>query len=808
MAYELLGKNFVPPDVHAKVTGKAKYAEDFRAEGMTFCRLMLSPMPHCRVRSIDTKAAEALPGVYGILTANDVPLQPSPSDPILTNEPVFVGQPILAVAADSETTAQDAIDLIKLDLEELPFTVDPLESLYPGGPNARSDGNVVDNASIGSATLKTVKWSAADFAKAEDGTLPMGEPLMEWSYGDVDAAFAGAKLVLDETFVTAGNSHHSMEPRTAMSYWENGKCFVFGSTQSQSYVVPTLASLIGIDVADLVYVAEFCGGGFGSKGSAYPIMSIPAHMSKKIGRPVMMRISRAEEYFLGFARCGFQGRIKMAFDAAGKVLGADLYIVQENGPTGGFPDWPSAADTVSILYQPQSMRYRGTCVLTNTPPRSAQRGPGHNQTVATVEPLMDKAARALGIDRWQIRRLNAPGQDGKLGRARGDVTSCYLQQALEKGAAEFKWQERVARAAAANANPTSTKRIGIGVGQAFHPAGFAGFDGIVRITPDGKIHLHSGVGNLGTYSHSGTSRISAEVLKANWDNCIVERGDTRKGLPWNIGQFGSNTSFTMARSNFAAATVAVALLKEIAAMDLGGKPEDYDIGGEKVFLRTDPSKSLTYAAAAQRAIALGGKFDGHEPPKDINPMTAAAVMGLAGSGLVGAAKDNLPITASPAAFAVGFAEVSLDIETGKYDIVDYLAVADCGTVIHPQSLATQIKGGGVMGFGLAGLERQIYDPQNGLPGNVGLIQTKPASYLDVPSEMHAAWVDMPDPQSPLGTKGIGEPVMGAGAASLLCAISDAMGGYTFNRTPVTGDQIVNALAKRPQSHKPLQVNTA
>ncbi|HZF32019.1 MAG TPA: xanthine dehydrogenase family protein molybdopterin-binding subunit [Gammaproteobacteria bacterium] len=808
MAYELLGKNFVPPDVHAKVTGKAKYAEDFRAEGMAFCRLMLSPMPHARVRSIDTKAAEALPGVLGILTANDVPLQPSPNDPILTNEPVFVGQPILAVAAESETIAQDAIDLIKLDLEELPFTVDPLESLYPGGPNARSDGNVLDNRLTGPPSLKTVKWNAADFARAEDGTLPMGEPIAEWSYGDVDAAFKNAKLVLDETFVTAGNSHQSMEPRSAMSYWENGKCFVFGSTQSQSFVVPGLAGLIGIDPSNLVYVAEFCGGGFGSKGSAYPIMSIPAHMSKKIGRPVMMRISRAEEYYLGFARCGFQGRIKMAFDASGRVLGADLYVVQENGPTAGFPDWPSAGDTVSILYQPPAMRYRGTNVLTNTPPRSAQRGPGHNQTVATVEPLMDKAARALGIDRWQIRRINAPGQDGKLGQNRGPVTSCYLQQALEKGAAEFKWQERVARAAAANADPASKKRTGIGVGQAFHPAGFAGFDGICRITPDGKIHLHSGVGNLGTYSHTGTSRVAAEVLKANWDNCVVERGDTRKGLPWNIGQFGSNTSFTMARSSFAAATATVALLKEIAAMDLGGAPNDYEIGGEKVFLRTDPSKSLTYAAAAQRAIALGGKFDGHEPPKDVNPMTAASVTMLAGTGLVGAAKDNLPITAQPAAFAVGFAEIELDTETGKFEVKDYLAVADCGTVIHPQSLATQIKGGAVMGFGMATLERQIYDPQNGLPGNVGLHQTKPPSYLDVPSEMHAAWVDMPDPQSPLGTKGIGEPVLGAGAASLLCALSDAMGGHNFNRTPVTPDQIVNALMKREQSHKPLQVNTA
>ncbi len=804
MAYELLGKNFVPPDIHGKVTGKAKYAEDFRAEGMVFCRLMLSPMPHARVRNVDASEALAMPGVLGILRAADVPLQPSPGDPILTDEPVFVGQPILAVAAESETLAQDAIDKIKLDLEELPFTVDPLESLYPGGPNARSDGNVVDNRLTGPPNLKTVKWTAADFARAEGGQLPMGEPLMEWSYGDVDAGFAGAKLVLDETFVTAGNSHQSMEPRSAMAYWENGKCFVFGSTQSQSFVIPALAGLIGIDPANLVYVAEFCGGGFGSKGSAYPVMSIPAHMAKKIGRPVMLRISRAEEYFLGFARCGFQGRIKMGSDAAGKVLAADLYVIQENGPTTGFPDWPSAGETVSILYQPQAMRYRGTSVLTTTPPRSAQRGPGHNQTVATVEPLMDKAARALGLDRYEIRRTNAPGMDAKLGENRAPVTSCYLREALEKGAAEFKWQERQAR----SGQRIGSKVTGIGMSQAFHPAGFAGFDGLVRITPDGRLHLHSGVGNLGTYSHTGTSRIAAEVLKANWDNCIVERGDTRKGLPWNIGQFGSNTSFTMARTNFVAATAAVEMLKEIAAMDLGGSPADYDIGGERVFLRTDPTKALTYAAAAQRAIDLGGKFDGHEPAAGINPMTAQAVVSLAGTGLVAAAMDNLPLTAQPAAFCVGFAEVSLDVETGKYDIVDYLAVADCGTVIHPQSLSTQIKGGGVMGFGMATLERQIYDPQNGLPGNVGLIQTKPASYLDVPSEMHASWVDQPDPQSPLGTKGIGEPVMGAGAAALLCAISDAMGGHTFNRTPVTTDQIVNVLMKREQSHGPLDVNTA
>jgi xanthine dehydrogenase molybdenum-binding subunit len=803
MAYNLLGKNFIPHDVHGKVTGQAKYAEDFRAEGMVFCRLLLSPMPHARVRNIDTSRALAMDGVLGVLTAEDVPQFPGPALQILTNEPMFIGQPILAIAAVSETAAANAIDAIVLDLEELPFTVDPLESLFPAGMDARADGNVIDNRLTGPPQLKNLKWSAADFAAVDAGQLPTGEPMAEWSYGDLDSAFAKSALVLDETFVTAGMSHHSMEPRSAMAYWENGKCFVFGSSQSQSYVVPDLANFIGIDVADLVYVAETCGGGFGSKGSAYPVMSIPAHMSRKIGRPVMMRISRAEEYYLGSARTGFQGRLRMGFAENGKVLAADVYVVQENGPTTGFPDWPSSGDTVSILYQPEAMRWRGIAVMTNTPPRSAQRGPGHNQTVSAVEPLIDKAARALGLDALAIRRVNAPPRDALVGSRQAPVTSCYLKEALEQAATEFDW---VARSVASGQRIGSKVR-GYGIGQAYHPAGFTGFDGIVRITPDGLLHIHTGIGNLGTYSHSGTARIAAEVLNYDWRNCVVERGDTRRHLPWNIGQFGSNTSFTMARTNYVAAMDALLKLQEIAAMDLGGAPADYDVADEAVFNKENPEQRMTYAQAAQRAIELGGRFDGHEANDDMNPMTKASVAALAGSGLVGAARDNLPITASPAAFVVGMAEVELDLETGAFEILDYLAVADCGTVIHPQSLATQIKGGGVMGIGMASLERHVYDPQNGLPGSVGLNQAKPASYLDVPSVMRASAVDQPDPQSPLGTKGVGEPVMGAASAAVLCAISDALGGHYFNRVPVTSDQILNAASGRDQSHTPLQVNT-
>ena len=344
--YKLIGKNFTPPDIRAKVTGKAKYSEDFRAEGMAYIKMLLSPMPHCRVSNIDATEALAMPGVYGVMTADDVPAFAQPREQILNNNPNFAGEPILAIAAVDEATASNALELVKVQYEPLPFTLDPLESLYPGGPDANLQGNLV-TASGGEGQgeaggLVSKKWTARDFAAADEGQMSMGEPLVEWAFGDVDAAFADAALVLDESFTTGSNSHHSMEPRSAFSYWENGKCFIHGSTQSQSFIMTGLAGLVGVAPDQLVYISEFCGGGFGSKGEAYAVMAVPAHFSKLIGRPCMLRITRAEEFYLGSARAGFQGRAKIAFNAEGKVTGTDLYVIQQNGSKAGFNDYSAA----------------------------------------------------------------------------------------------------------------------------------------------------------------------------------------------------------------------------------------------------------------------------------------------------------------------------------------------------------------------------------------------------------------------------------------------------------------------------------
>src|SRR5258708_984268 len=290
--YKLIGKNYTTPDLVAKVTGRAKYAEDYRAEGMLFAKLVLSPMPHARIRKIDTSEALAMPGVKAILLPDDMPKpadamtdlgQRIPANPLgergLTNEPVYQGEPILAVCAVDELTCAEAIEKIRIDFERLPHVVDPLVSLRPGGPNARVGGNVwsrpvaVPGQPAPPPQVMEVKWTEADFAGAKEGQLPMGKATdPEWSYGDVEAGFKKADLVLDETFVTPNTSHQCLETRTAMAYWQNGKAFVHCSTQSTAQTAPAVARWLGLlddkgqpDLSKGVIITEYTGGGFRSK---------------------------------------------------------------------------------------------------------------------------------------------------------------------------------------------------------------------------------------------------------------------------------------------------------------------------------------------------------------------------------------------------------------------------------------------------------------------------------------------------------------------------------------------------------------
>lgn len=800
--YRLIGKDFVPPDITGKVTGKAKYAEDFRVDGMVFARMYTSPMAHGKVTRIDTSAAEAMKGVVGILTADDVPEVKAPKGAILTNNPAYIGDPILAVAAETEQIAEDAMAAIEIEIEPLPFVTDPLDSLLEGGADAREEGNVYSRSRKGKGSgFRSIKWSQEQVNDFRTAREPTGEFVNEWSYGNLEKGFADAEVVFEESFVTSGYAHMSMEPRTAMAYWQNGTCYVHGSCQSQSFFMPGLARMLGVKTKDVVLISENTGGGFGSKISAYPIIGLPGYFSKKIGRPVQLRVTREQEYYMGSARVGFQGWIKMGFGADGQITATDVFIIEDIGPNAMSGDASSAGNAISVVYDPAAMRFRGLPVLTNTTPRGAQRGPGPNQIAAVMAPIMDKAARALDIDPVEIRKVNSTSNDTIVSAYRQPVTSAYMKEALEEGAEMFDWENRKSKP-----KKNGSKVRGLGIGQGYFSAGATGFDGLVRITPDGRLHVHSGVGNLGTYSFASTSRAAAEVLKYEWENCEIHHGNTESNLPWNSYQSGSVSMFTQTRTNYVAAMDALDKMKRIAAATMGGEPDDYDIDGQRVFRVDNPPQGMSYGVIAARAIQLGGDYSGQTWPANINKITRQSVQNLAGSGLIGVAKDKLHQEGVVPGLAVAFCEIELDLETGKYDILDYVGIAECGTVVHPQGLAQQMKGGAVWGMGMAGLERHVYDPRNGLPANVGYNQCGVPTYLDVPSVTKTDAVDLPDPQNPFGARGIGEPAMGCSVAALQSAISDALDGHIFGRTPVSADMIVNHVRGFDQSFKPLQTN--
>jgi xanthine dehydrogenase molybdenum-binding subunit len=839
MATKLIGQNYTTPDLVAKVTGKAKYAEDYRVDGMLFCKLLTSPMPHARVKRLDTSKAMGMPGVKAILTADDMPgaaagatlgenVQSSAqAERGLTNEPLYQGEPILAIAATSELEAAEAIEAVEIEFEALPFVVDPIESLRPGGPNARAQGNIWvrppapppgqgrgrgDAARGGRAggpaappapQIQVWKWTDEDFRNAKDGQLPLGKYSDEWSYGNVEEALAKADLVLDETFVTQSTGHQPLETRTAMAYWQNGKCYLHGSTQSTVQTVASFARWAGIQPNQVVMISEYTGGGFGSKIPGSIFMAIPALLSKKANAPVMMRITREEEHFIGRARPGIVARIKAGFSKDGRLTAVDMYAICDNGPYDAQGDARTAGTTISLAYQPQAMRWRGLTVLTNTPPKVSQRAPGGMQGVGIMEPVISKAAKKLGVDQVEIRKINAPAGKAPFGPTlptgkQAYVTSAFVREALDKGRELFKWEEKKA---AYSGKRQGSKARGIGVAVSPFSGGSIGFDALFIIKPDGRIQFQSGIGNLGTHSAFDVHRQAAEMLDVPWEQCDVVFGNTAKNLPWTCVSAGSQTAHAMTRAAHAAAKDAIRKLQEIAAKSHGGNPEAYKVAGGKV---SGPGGSMTFAQAAQKAIELGGTFDGHEVPEELNNFTKTSAKALVGQGLMAVAKDTYPRDGQSQSYVIGYAEVEVDTETGTVKVLDYAAIGDVGTILNPRGLKGQLFGGSMLGLGHAMTQRWAYDQHYGLALARRFHHNRPPTILDAPPKFIGDAVDMADPETPTGIRGVGEPPVGAAYGAIMNAIADAIGDEAFKRSPVTPDILLTSIENGGQrTHEPL-----
>jgi xanthine dehydrogenase molybdenum-binding subunit len=280
------------------------------------------------------------------------------------------------------------------------------------------------------------------------------------------------------------------------------------------------------------------------------------------------------------------------------------------------------------------------------------------------------------------------------------------------------------------------------------------------------------------------------MLDVPWEQCDVVFGNTAKNLPWTCVSAGSQTAHAMTRAAHAAATDAIKKLQEIAAKTHGGSPDAYKVAGGKV---SGPGGSMTFAQAAQKAIELGGKYDGHEVPDEVNNFTKSSAKALAGQGLMAVAKDAYARDGQSQSYVIGFAEVEVDTETGAVKVLDYVAIGDVGRILNPRGLKGQLFGGSMLGLGHALTQRWAYDQHYGLALARRFHHNRPPTILDAPPTFAGDAVDDPDPETPTGIRGVGEPPVGAAYGAIMNAIADAVGDDLFKRSPVTADILLTSI---------------
>jgi CO/xanthine dehydrogenase Mo-binding subunit len=278
-----------------------------------------------------------------------------------------------------------------------------------------------------------------------------------------------------------------------------------------------------------------------------------------------------------------------------------------------------------------------------------------------------------------------------------------------------------------------------------------------------------------------------------WDACEIIWGNTGKHLAWSCVSGGSQTIHAMSRAGLAASLDARAKIMDIAAKSLGGKPEDFAIAGQRVFRKTRESEGISFAEVASKAIELGGIYDGPACPDNLNKMTKASVAALAGQGLLAVARDTFPRDGQTFSYAASFAEVEVDTETGMYRVVDFHVQADAGMVVHPSAFAGQLAGRSMLGIAHATRQKWFYDQEHGAPVAKRFYQTRPPTILCFPEKFSWGAVGLPDPQTPIGARGIGEPPTGAACAAVLCALADALGDDKIARAPVMADAVLAAI---------------
>jgi aerobic carbon-monoxide dehydrogenase large subunit len=772
----VLGGNIPRKEDDRLLRGAGQFTDDVDPAHAVEMAVGRCPYPHARIAGIDTSAALALDGVLEIYTgaqiaARSAPisiLRPVPGAPpiphfaLAQDTATYEGQPVVSVAATSRHVAEDALELIDIDYEPLPHVSDVISAMAPGAP-------VIHPGTLDSNLLVS---------------NPQGR-------GDVAARVKEADVVVEGRFRVSRVTGLPMEPRAVLAEWRAGAgaLTVHTSTQSPHLIRTQLAESLRIDEADIRVVTLDVGGGFGLKLGIYPEDLLACLHAISLRRPVKFTEDRNEHF-----RSTTHGResvhdYQIAARADGRILAmSDIYTNDLGGLNSPFGSSQLSTVVFNGPYKVDDGFVERRIVVTNKTPIGAYRGYGQPEVNFAYERMMDQLARRLGADPVELRALNmVPPDEFPYVNAVGAIyDSGDYERCLRMAAEAVGWAAH--RNEGHQPRPPDGRYAGIGFSCYVERTGYASSKFLaargsrfgahesvtIRANRSGSLDVYTGVSSIGQGSETVFAQMCAEFFGCDYDRVRVHTGDTGAS-PINTGSFASRTVIAAAGALLDACVRLRDKTLRIAAYMLDvPDPESLSIVGQAVQHREDLTLMVPLPAVFERAILGQGLPEGELPGLDetayFEPREAAYSFGTAA------------------------AVVSVDAESGEFDVERFLMVHDCGTPLNPKLIEGQVRGGLAQGLGQALGEELVYDPESGQLVNGTMMDYFAPTACDLPPVelLHTA---VPSPVTPLGVRGAGEVGCIPVAAAIANAICDALApfGVELDRLPITPERVWRAL---------------
>jgi xanthine dehydrogenase molybdenum-binding subunit len=750
--FSVIGKRVHKVDASEKATGRAQYIQDVKLPGMLYGKILYSKYPHARIINIDTDKAKKLPGVRVVLTGEDIP--PIRMGVYKDNPPLKAGKvrsyrdEVAAVAATDPDIAKEAIDLIEVTYEALPAVFDPEEAMGSDAPLVHENHKT---------NILKMPWKL--------------------HYGDVDSARKEAAYTVAERFTTTWVTHCCLGTSGAIADFDTASNLtIYTNTQipslAQKDFLDTMKAL-GVGDKRVRVIKPTIGGGFGSKLDTYAYEHVSILLAWHARRPVKILFDREEEFIATSTRQPTIIDIAMGCAQDGKLLFRDISMVLDNG---AYTSWGVTTPSVMMmpitsLYRVPNVRYEAKCVYTNNTYSQAMRGYGNPQATYAIESTMDLLAEAAGMDRMELRKINC-NQPGDVTPQGFKITTCGLMECLDAVEEKLGFHKQ------------KTKGEGVGVASLIHVGGGAriyksdGCGTIIKLDDFGKADVFTGASDMGQGADTVLAQIVAEQLGLEVEDIHIIHQDTNV-CPWDVGAHASRTTFVAGNAALGAAKKIRSRLLELGARALEASPEDLELRNRYIFVRSDPDKKVSISKMLRRAhFSQGGMM-----------MMSDYFYDPANENMGRDFKGNMSVTY---AFGTHGVRVKVDEETGKVEILDYVAAHDVGRAINPMLLDGQVYGGVMMGVGYALTEQVV--SEKGRNMNPDFRDYKILTAKDA-IPLKPVVIETVDEDGPYGAKGIGEPGCVPTAPAIANAIYDAV-GVRIKDLPITPERVLAALQKK------------